>query len=100
MQLVETAQDFGQHWVNCAMSLENVARETGSLIVRHELLGDIKTAEAISNHLGFDVDSSILSERVGSSKTKYLSLPWRDRKKYERLVGDLAAELNYFIPKE
>jgi hypothetical protein len=93
---VTRASQFLDHWQKLAGSYLAEHRALGAMLVRYEdIVSSDTTVQAMSEHLGIQIDRGVLGNRVGASASAKTGAGLLRRLRVARQVGDLCARFGY-----
>lgn len=94
---VYTPKHFGTHWKNLMQGyISGYQKVNGMLLSYEDLCQETYNFEGLSEFVGFDVDSKIMSNKVkGNIKWKKDPASHREMKILKKVVDPIASELGY-----
>jgi hypothetical protein len=94
---MDTPEQFGNHWLELANGFRYRFSEVEGILVRYE---DLTSTEfdptPVARHLGFTLDMTARSARVGGSRESPVAA--QEIIRLEQVVGTLAEQLGYTVP--
>lgn len=93
---VTKAQDYGRCWYALVKGYIEDAEKLDALLMSYEqLTSDSKIMSKISSYLGISLKKDAIHNKIGSSQDKD-TVPNKEIRKLETIVGSLASSLGYY----